>query len=128
MTTCDEALRAFRRAGFEQSVIEEHVIPGLADPSSGWLRGGQIADPTHPCEGHPARAFALLVRVRHVRFVRLEGNQVDEGSCEISDDHTLVMPYRLEQGPPIQVEFRFQIRGDTLALEPTGNVPEASSR
>jgi hypothetical protein len=119
VTTCDEALQAFRRAGLEESVIEEQVLPGLADPSNGWLPGGEIADPTHPCEGAVPREHShFWTESGTFGSYDWNGNQVDEGTYEIIDDDTLVMPYGFEQGPPIQVEFRYEIRGDTLALNP----------
>jgi hypothetical protein len=119
VTTCDESFQAFTRAGFEESVIEEHVLPGLADPSNGWLPGGQIADPTHPCEGAVPREHShFWTEFGTFGSFDWKGNQVDEGTYEIIDDETLVMPYGFEQGPPIQVELRYQIRGDTLTLDP----------
>ena len=119
VTTCNESLQSFRRAGLEDSVIEEHVLPGLADPSNGWLPGGQITDPKHPCEGAVPREHSHFW-TEHGTFGSFDwkGNQVDEGTYEIIDDDTLVMPYGFEQGPPIQVEFGYQIDGDTLALVP----------
>jgi hypothetical protein len=117
VTTCDEYVRAFTRAGFEESVIEEHVLAGLSD--SEWLPGDEIVDPKHPCEGAVPREHShFWTEFGTFGSLDWKGNQVDEGTYEIIGDHTLVMPYGFEQGPPIQVEFRFQIHGDTLALDP----------
>ena len=112
VTTCEEAVQAQTEAGFE-------VDPaGLA--GSEWLPVvDQIADPAHPCEGAVPREHSHFW-TEDGQFGSLDwnGNQVDEGTYEIIDDHTLVMPYGFEQGPPIQVEFRYEIHGDTLSLDP----------
>lgn len=119
VTTCADSLRAFTQAGFDESVLEEHVLPGLADPSNGWLPGGKIADPTHPCQGAVPREHShFWTEFGTFGSYDWRGNQVDEGTYEIIDDDTLVMPYGFEQGPPIQVEFDFKIDADTLSLDP----------
>lgn len=112
VTTCREAVQAQTEAGFEVNVRE------LA--GSEWLlEVDRIADPAHPCKGAVPREHSHFW-TEDGQFGSLDwnGNQVDEGTYEIIDDHALVMPYGFEQGPPIQVEFRYDIQGDTLTLNP----------
>lgn len=127
VTTCGEFVQAQTEAGFEVNLEE------LA--GSEWLQLEQIEDPEHPCAGAVPREHSHFW-TEDGQFGSLDsnGNPVDDGTYEITEDHTLVMPYLFEQGPPIQVEFRFEIQGDTLALDPvipsdcsTKNCREAAS-
>jgi hypothetical protein len=123
VTHCRDLVRALTEAGFEDHVLEAAAgngfIPGVTSVE-------EIADRTHPCNGAVPR--------RHSHFFTSDGlfgsrdwngNQVDEGSYELVGDHTLVMPYGFEEGPPIQVEFRYRINGNTLRFEPA--VPSGCS-
>jgi len=116
VTHCRDLVRALTEAGFEDHALEAAAgngfIPGVTSVE-------EIADPTHPCNGAVPR--------RHSHFFTSDGlfgsrdwngNQVDDGTYELVGDHTLVMPYGFEEGPPIQVEFHYRINGNTLRFEP----------
>jgi hypothetical protein len=65
--------------------------------------------------------------VRHSHFFTSDGlfgsldengNQVDEGTYEIIDERTFVIPYGFEEGPPILVTFHYRIHGNTIVFDP----------
>jgi hypothetical protein len=116
VVSCEEYVKAQTAAGFEEFVFEgvagNGFLPGVTTPD-------QIADPAHPCKGAVPREHSHFW-TEDGQFGSLDwnGNQVDEGTYEIIDEHTLVMPYGFEQGPPIDVQFEYEIQGDTLMLDP----------
>jgi hypothetical protein len=92
VTTCNEFIRVFRQAGFEESVIEENILPGLAGPDNGWLPAGELADPKHPCEGAVPREHShFFTELGVFGSLDYKGQQVDDGSYEIIDDRTFVI-------------------------------------
>lgn len=116
VTTCADLVRALTRAGFEEMALEAAAgngfIPGVTTVD-------QLADPAHPCKGAVPR--------RHSHFFTSDGlfgsrdwngNQLDEGTYEVINDHTLVMPYGFEEGPPIQTKFQYRIAGNTIRFDP----------
>jgi hypothetical protein len=116
VTLCQDYVRALRAAGFEEAALESAVgngfIPGVATVE-------ELADPAHPCRGAIPR--------QHSHFFTSDGlfgsldwnsNQVDEGTYEVVDDHTFVIPYGFEEGPPIEVTFHYRIHGNTIAFDP----------
>jgi hypothetical protein len=66
----------------------------------------------------PTPALALLHPERSVRLADWNGNQVDDGIYKTVDDLTLVIPYGFEEGPPIQVTFRYRIASETIRFDP----------
>jgi hypothetical protein len=116
VTTCADYVRALKRAGFDEMALEAAAgngfIPGVTSVD-------ELEDPAHPCKGAIPR--------KHSHFFTSDGkfgsrdwngNQVDEGTYKTVDDHTLVMPYRFEQGPPIEINFQYRIAGETIRFEP----------
>jgi hypothetical protein len=92
--TCADLVRALEQAGFEEKA------PGAAAAFIGLATEEDLADPSHPCKGAVPR--------RHSHFFTSDGqfgsrdengNQVDEGTYDIIDDNTLVIPYGFEDGP-----------------------------
>jgi hypothetical protein len=78
-----------------------------------------LADPAHPCRGAvPRRHSHFFTQDGSFGSRDWDGNQVDDGTYETVDDHTLVIPYRFEEGPPIQVTFRYRIAGGTIRFDP----------
>jgi len=111
VTTCNELLRAYRQSGFEESVIEENILPGLAGPDNPWLPAGELADPKHPCEGTVPREHSHFFTELGV-FGSLDhkGQQVDDGSYEIIDDRTFQIG---------NTTFHYKIIGeDEIMFEP----------
>jgi hypothetical protein len=110
VTTCDEFIQAFRQAGFEESVIEEHVLPGLAGPDNGWLPAGQLADPKHPCEGAQPREHShFFTEFGTFGSLDYNGQQVDDGTYEIINNRTFqigntTFHYRIIGGDKIMFE------------------------
>ena len=116
MTTCSDLVRRLEAAGFHEMALESAAgngfIPGVTSVED-------IADPSHPCRGAIPR--------RHSHFFTSDGlfgsrdwngAQVDDGTYELIGHDTLVMPYRFEDGPPIDVTFHYRIAGQTVRFEP----------
>jgi hypothetical protein len=115
-TTCADYVRALEQAGFEE------MAPGAAAAFIGLPAEEDLADPSHPCKGAVPR--------RHSHFFTSDaqfgsrdenGNQVDEGTYDIIDDNTLVIPYGFEDGPPIRAMFHYRIAGETISFDPVLN-------
>jgi hypothetical protein len=113
VTTCADYVRALEQAGFDE------MAPGAAAAFIGLQTEEDLADPSHPCKGAIPR--------RHSHFFTSDGqfgsrdengNQVDEGTYEIIDDNTLVIPYGFEDGPPIYTTFHYRIAGETISFDP----------
>jgi len=116
LTTCAEYVRALRHAGFGAMALEAAAgngfIPGVE-------RVEDIKDPAHPCEGAlPRKHSHFFTENGMFGSLDSEGNQVDDGSYETVGADTLVMPYRFEEGAPIEITFRYAIAGDTIKFQP----------
>jgi hypothetical protein len=116
VTTCPDYVRALTRAGFPEAALEAAAgngfIPGVTTVED-------LADPAHPCRGAiPRRHSHFFTQDGLFGSRDWDGNQVDDGSYETFDDHTLVIPYGFEEGPPIQVTFRYRIAGETIRFDP----------
>jgi hypothetical protein len=111
VTTCEERVQALRRAGLGRFAAEhaagEGWIPGVTSPD-------QLEDPHQPCLG--------AVPLVHSHFFTEDGlfgsrddagNQVDDGTYRLPDDHTVVVTKEFGI-----VTFDFQIRNDALFLYP----------
>jgi hypothetical protein len=116
VTTCADYVRALTRAGFPEAALEAAAgngfIPGVTTVED-------LADPAHPCRGAiPRRHSHFFTQDGLFGSRDWDGNQVDEGSYETVDDQTLVIPYGFEDGPPIEVRFRYSIAGETIRFDP----------
>ena len=111
VTTCEDRVRALTKAGLGRFAAEhaagEGWIPGVTSP-------GQLEDPRRPCLG--------TVPLTHSHFFTEDGlfgsrddagNQVDDGTYEFLDDHTVVIDKEFGE-----VMFTFEIRDDQLFLDP----------
>lgn len=114
VTTCEEAVERQMQAGFPDRAFDN--IPGqfLPDIES----TTEISDPSHPCVG--------AVPVEHSHFFTEDGafgsldaggEQVDDGTFEIVDDNTFVIPYVFDD-EAIDIEFDYAVTGDSITFEP----------
>ena len=117
-TTCEELVVAFEEAGLEEFTLD-HVagnefIPGVSSPDD-------IEDPAHPCEGAvPKEHSHFFTEDGEFGSLDAEGDQVDDGTYELIDESTFVVSKEFPD-----VTFHFEIRGDTLFLDPV--IPECAS-
>jgi hypothetical protein len=116
VTTCADYVRALTWAGFPEAALEAAAgngfIPGVTTVED-------LADPAHPCRGAiPRRHSHFFTQDGQFGSRDWDGNQVDDGSYKTVDDHTLVIPYGFEEGPPIQVTFHYRIAGETIRFDP----------
>jgi hypothetical protein len=104
------------RRQFRWYLAGNAFVPGVTDPS-------QIADPAHPCKGAVPREHSHFF-TEDGRFGSLDwnGEQVDDGTYEITDDGTLVISKEF----PEPVTFHFEIQGDTVVFDPV--VPDCAPR
>ena len=110
-TMCEELVGGLTAAGLDRWVLEfvagSGFIPGVTNAA-------QIADPANPCEGAVPRVHSHFFD-EEGRFGSLDwnGEQVDDGTYEIVDDHTVVVSKEFPD-----VTFGYFIDGDTVTFEP----------
>lgn len=111
VTRCEEMVSALKQAGLDQWVVEfvagNSFIPGVTS-------GDQIADPAQPCEGAVPREHSHFFTAGG-EFGSLDwnGEQVDDGTYEIVDDHTFVVSKEFPD-----VTFNYTIQDDTISFDP----------
>ena len=119
VTTCEELLEGFNRAGLGESALEavagNGFVPGVSTAD-------QIPDPEHPCEGAVQREHSHFFTADG-QFGSLDwnGEQVDDGTYTVIDDRTFVISKEFPD-----VTFHFQIRGDTIKFDPV--IPDCASQ
>jgi hypothetical protein len=106
---CEELVRVFKSAGLEEftllSIAGHDLIPGV-DPE----HPEQIADPAHPCKGAvPRKHSHSFAEDGTFASYDYNGNQVDDDSYEIVDDHTFILG---------RITFRYRIEDDTIMFDP----------
>jgi len=116
VTTCYDLVRRLEAAGFHETALESAAgngfIPGVTSVED-------LSDPLHPCRGAIPRSHSHFFTSDGLFGSRdWNGEQVDGGTYELIGDNTVVMPYRLEDGPPIDVTFHYRIAGETIRFEP----------
>ena len=116
-TTCDELVSALTQAGLEQWVMEgvagNGFVPGVTSPD-------QIADAANPCDGAvPRRHSHFFTDDGEFGSLDWNGEQVDDGTYELIDENTFVIPKEFPN-----VTFDFTIEGDTIMFEP--RIPDCS--
>jgi hypothetical protein len=113
-TTCEEAVERQIEAGFADRALDS--IPGqwLPDIES----TAEIADPSHPCVGAvPSEHSHFFTEDGAFGSLDAQGEQVDDGTFEIVDDHTFVIPYVFDD-EAIDIEFEYAVTGDSITFEP----------
>lgn len=106
---CADLVRVFKRAGFEEftlsSIAGHDLVPGV-DPD----HPEQIADPAHPCKGAvPRKHSHSFAEGGAFASYDFNGNQVDDDSHEIVDDHTFILG---------RITFHYRIEDDTIMFDP----------
>ena len=114
VTTCEEAVERQMQAGFADHALDN--IPGQFLPDIESTE--EIADPSHPCVGAVPSAHSHFF-TEDGKFGSLDsrGEQVDDGTFEIVDDHTFLIPYAFDD-EAIDVEFEYAVTGDSITFEP----------
>lgn len=111
VTRCREMVSALTLAGLEDWVLEfvagNGFVPGVTSAD-------QVGDPAHPCEGAVPREHSHFF-TREGEFGSLDwnGEQVDDGTYEIIDDHTFVVSKEFPD-----VTFNYTIQDETIMFDP----------
>jgi len=111
VTKCAELVQAFKQAGLgkfaPEAVAGNGFVPGVTNAD-------QLADPSHPCEGSVPREHSHFFTEDGL-FGSLDwnGEQVDDGTYEIIDDHTFVISKEFPD-----VTFNYRIQGDAIMFDP----------
>ena len=88
-------------------------VPGVTSPD-------QITDPANPCDGAvPRRHSHFFTEDGEFGSLGWNGEQVDDGTYELIDENTFVIPKEFPN-----VTFDFTIEGDTIMFEP--RIPDCS--
>jgi hypothetical protein len=125
-TRCQEVVSALERAGLENWVLEfvagNGFIPAPAE--SGEIRAvtdpNEIADPSDPCKGAVPRVHShFFTPGGEFGSLDWNGDQVDDGTYEILDDHTFVISKEFPD-----VTFNYSIQDDTITFDPV--IPECA--
>ena len=112
LTTCQQRVDALQAAGLGDFAAEhaagEGWIPGVTSVDA-------LADPTHPCTGAKPLVHSHFFTADGMFGSRdAQGNQVDDGTYEVTDPATVVIDKEFGQ-----VTFHFQVTpGDRLLLDP----------
>ena len=118
VTTCAEVVTIFEEAGLDkwiaETVVGNSFVPSVRKVS-------QLDDPSDPCRGSVTREHSHFF-TESGEFGSLDwmGEQVDDGTFEITDDNTLVVSKEF----PEPVTFNYEISGDSIMFEPV--VPECA--
>jgi hypothetical protein len=108
--TCDEWFERQAQAGFG-----DRALGTIAEE---WLPDADIADPSHPCTGAtPTEHSHFFTEDGEFGSLDADREQVDDGTYEVIDDHTFVMPYVFDD-ESIDMEFGYTVTGDTISFEP----------
>lgn len=114
VTTCEEAVERQMQAGFADHALDN--IPGQFLPDIESTE--EIADPSHPCVGAvPSKHSHFFTKDGEFGSLDSRGEQVDEGTFEIVDDHTFVIPYVFDD-EAIDIKFEYAVTGDSITFEP----------
>jgi hypothetical protein len=110
-TTCAEMLAAFTKAGLRAFAVENILgnafVPGVASEYS-------LDDPRHPCKGAvPRKHSHFFTESGEFGSRDWRGEQVDDGTYRVIDDHTLVISKEFPD-----VKFRYRIEGETITFDP----------
>jgi hypothetical protein len=120
VTRCQEAVSALTQAGLDNWVLEtvagNGFIPGVTDPD-------QITEPADPCMGAVPRVHSHFF-TQDGRFGSLDwnGEQVDDGTYEIVDNHTFVISKEF----PEEVTFNYTVRGDDSLTFEAAMIPDCA--
>jgi len=110
--TCEERVTALEDAGLGQ-FAPEHVagnemVPGISFDEP------ELIDPENPCKGAvPRKHGHFFTSDGSFGSTDHRGNQVDEGTFEPLDAHTVVI-----SNPDSTVTFKFRIKNEELFLDP----------
>jgi hypothetical protein len=111
VTRCEELVSALKQSGLEEWILEfiagNGFVPGVTSAD-------EIADPAHPCERAVPREHSHFFTPEG-EFGSLDwnGEQVDDGTYEIIDDHAFVVSKEFPD-----VTFNYSIRDDTITFDP----------
>ena len=106
-TTCEEMLAAFTKAGLGVYAVENIL-------GNGFVPGKYSLDPRHPCKGAvPRKHSHFFTESGEFGSRDWRGEQVDDGTYRVIDDHTLVISKEFPD-----VKFRYRIEGDTITFAP----------